>query len=266
MAFCTPLGCSHQLSHLYGNPIPAAGHLKYAPEEHPAPSHPTQTNWCPARLLSLEPLWCSIILKHSWTLWCHFFWSQKQLWGVSLSSAPWSAPVPPWHRHNWSKPSTWAACKSLNPHWRKNSTLSFNSWICSFPNDSDFKSEQFLLCSALNSHLTELPVMSLPLHHCLSQSPNSWQLLCLTMPRQSLLYIQPLRLLWLFPAAIQPHRNCSVAFSTLKLPLLSWVCVLPTAGARKSALHHNTDMQDSPEKYNKESNLGCDHNEKAAEA
>lgn len=42
---------SHQLSHLYGNPIPAAGHLKYTPEEHPAPSHPTQAA---LRLLSLE--------------------------------------------------------------------------------------------------------------------------------------------------------------------------------------------------------------------
>lgn len=68
------------------------------------------------------------------------------------------------------------------------------------------------------------------------------------------------------------HSNCFVAFSTLKLSLLSWVSVcevwLPTAGARKSADGSSPQHRHArqPRKIHKESNLGCDHNEKAAKA
>lgn len=65
--FCTPIGCSHLLSHLYGNHIPVAEHLRHTPEEHPAPSHPTLTAltdcwaWSPLVPHYFETLWDTLV-------------------------------------------------------------------------------------------------------------------------------------------------------------------------------------------------------------
>lgn len=219
MAFCTPPGCSHPLSHLYGNHIPAAEHLKHTwGASSSFPPHPH----CPDRLLSLESSGAPLF----WNTLGHFGSVQKQALTMSLNKV---LPLLPLFLQGTGTTGGGQVCelpaRASILIKEELSTLSFNSWICSFPNDSDSTSVQFSLFSSEFS-----PDWAPQSHHCLcialSQSPNSLQRLCLRMPRQSLLYInlQATLAFSCCPPASQQLLCCFLNTKTVSAKLSFCVC------------------------------------------